>query len=802
MLINKLRPHAAHCFILFILMVLTLSGGAFGQARYTISGTVKDSTNGETLIGASILSKEAKTGTATNSYGFYSITLPVGQYRIEFTSVGYSTIVKNIDLKANLQIDVDLPSKVQSLQEVKIVDKSVGGANARNIEMSVNRLDIKTIQKLPALLGEVDIVKSLQFLPGVSQVGEGSSGFNVRGGSVGQNLVLLDEAPVYNSSHMLGFFSVFNPDAVKDVKLYKGAIPSQFGGRTSAVLDVRLKEGNMKKTEVEGGVGFIFSRLSVQGPLVKDKSSFLIAARRSYIDAVASAVTGDKFGLNFYDVTLKSNYIINDKNRVYLSGFLGRDNFGLSDDAKFNWGNKSATLRWNSLITNKLFSNVSAIFSEYNYNLAFNQDANNQYAWHSSIVNYVIKPDFSYFISARSEIKFGFEGSYYRFNPSNTKGITNGEPVDNSLERKYALEMAAYASHQWQVTPRLEIQYGFRFSRFNYLGPGTAATYNDTIPGKRRTVVREKHYERGQTIASYQNPEPRFSLKFGIDDQKSVKASYSRTAQYVQYISNTTASNPLNVWTPSTNNLKPTVADQYTLGYFMTIGTTGMYEASVETFYKKSVNEVDYINGAELLSNKYLEGDLLSGKGRAYGLELYLQKKKGDLTGWVSYTLSRSELKIEGINKGNWYAARFDQTHNLKVVGSYTINPQWSATADFVYTTGTPTTYPNQRIVSQGYLIPYNSNESRNDIRVSSYHRLDLSIRMEGNPLRRNGVPRKNRDYWVFSIYNVYGRKNTFSEYFLQSTQRVTANTPLQADAHRVAIIGTMVPSVSYNFKF
>jgi hypothetical protein len=774
----------------------------YGQTKFTISGTLKDSTNGEAIIGGTVLVKETKSGMSSNVYGFYSITLPSGNYTIEYTSVGYKKIEKRIDLTQNRQLTINLSPLVQNLTEVTVVNQNSGSVNVNSIDMSVNKLDIKTIQKLPALLGEVDIVKSLQFLPGVSQVGEGSSGFNVRGGSVGQNLVLLDEAPIYNSSHMLGFFSVFNPDAVKDVKLYKGAIPAQYGGRTSSVLDVRLKEGNQKKTEVDGGIGFIFSRLAVQGPLIKDKASFLIAARRSYIDAIASVLTGNKFGLNFYDLTLKANYTLNPKNRVYLSGFLGRDNFGVSEAATFNWGNKSATLRWNSVINSKLFANVSAIFSNYNYNLGFNQDDNNKYKWHSSIANYFIKPEFNYFISNNSEIKFGFEASSYRFDPSNTKVVTNGEEVDNSLEKKHALEVAAYLSHRWQIIPKLEIQYGLRFSHFDYLGAGTAFTYNDTIPGKRRSVASEKYYEKGQRIASYQNPEPRFSVKFSLNNQQSIKASYARTAQYIQFISNTTASNPLNIWTPSTNNLKPTLADQFTLGYFLEVGKSGMYEASVETYYKRSSDEVDYINGAELLSNAYLEGDLLSGQGRAYGMEFYLQKKKGDFTGWLSYTLSRSELKIDGINKGNWYPTRYDQTHNLKLVGSYTINKQWSATADFVFTTGTPTTYPNQRIVSQGYLIPYNSNDSRNDTRVNAFNRLDLSIRMEGNPFRKNGQARKNRDYVVFSIYNVYGRKNTFSNYFVQSTQRTTIDMPLQAEAHRVAIIGTMVPSVSYNFKF
>jgi len=790
----------AYCGI--FLLVLAAAATAMGQNKFTISGTMKDKSNGETLIGASIYVKQSpSSGAVTNAYGFYSITLPQGLYTIEYSYIGYEKIVKDIDLDGNATVNVELPVLSRVLDEVKIVDES-RISTSRNFEMSVNKLDIKTIQKLPALMGEVDIVKSLQFLPGVSQVGEGSSGFNVRGGSVGQNLVLLDEAPVYNSSHMLGFFSVFNPDAVKDVKLYKGAIPAEYGGRISSVLDVRLKEGNNKKTEVDGGVGFIFSRLAVQGPLVKDKSSYLIAVRRSYIDGLSTLLTSNNFGLNFYDITLKTNYTLNQKNRLYLSGFFGRDNFGLSDDAKFNWGNKSGTLRWNTVLSSKLFANVSAVFSNYNYNLGFNQDENNKYSWSSAISNYVVKPDFSYFINSNSEVKFGLESSYYQFNPSKTVGTTNGETVDSSQPKKYALEMAGYISHRLKVGSKLEFQYGIRFSYFNYLGPGTAYIYNDTIAGRKRTAIAQRQYKSGQSIASYSNPEPRMSAKYQITDQASIKASFSRTAQYVHFISNTSASNPLNIWTPSTNNIKPAVGNQYTLGYFTDLGQHAEYEFSAETFYRTTTNEIDYINGAELLNNDRLEGDLLSGNGRAYGLELYLQKKKGVITGWVSYTLSRSELKVDGINNGKWYPTRFDQTHNLKVIASYTINQKWSTTADFAFTTGTPTTYPNQRYLSQGILIPYNTTNARNDARLTPYHRLDLSLRMEGKTINKKGLARKNHDFWVFSIYNTYGRKNAFSTYFSQSTDRVTSYQPIQTQAHRVSIIGSMVPSVSYNFKF
>lgn len=787
----------------FLILSALLPRYAYAQSKYTVDGTVKDIANGETLIGVNVYVPETGQGTVTNAYGFYSITLPEGTYTLEFTFIGYDKVVHSVSLIKNTKLPVNLQEQSSQLQEITVVGENEGRSlNIKSVEMSTNKLDIKTIQKLPALLGEADIVKSLQFLPGVSQVGEGSSGFNVRGGSTGQNLVLLDEAPVYNSSHMLGFFSVFNPDAVKDVKLYKGAIPAMYGGRTSGVLDVHMKDGNSKEIEVNGGIGLIFSRLSVEGPLIPDKSSFIIAARRSYIDVLASPFLDGDFGMNFYDLTVKTNYTVNQKNRLYLSGYLGRDNFGLSDDAVFNWGNKTATIRWNSIITSKLFANFSGIYSQYDYELGFNEDERNSFDWNSAVTNYVFKPDFSYYISDKSELNFGADFTYYRFNPSRTKGVTNGETVDNSLEYKYALESSAYVSHKLTLSPQMEVQYGLRVSNFRYLGAGTAYTYNDTIPGKRRSVISETYYSSGETITSYTTPEPRASVKYELDEYSSVKTSYTRTSQYVHYISNTTASNPLNVWTPSTNNLKPTISNQFTAGYFRTFEGKKQYEASAEVYYRQSSNEVDYINGADLLSNRYLEGDLLSGKGRAYGLELYVQKKTGRLTGWVSYTLSRSELKVSGINRGQWYPTRYDQTHNLKVIGMVEINKRWSATADFVFTTGTPTTYPDQRYTSQGLLIPYNSTSTRNDQRISNYHRLDISIRMEGRTHKRSGKERKNHDYWVFSVYNIYARKNAFSTYFSQSDDRVAAGQPIQAEAHKVSIIGTMVPSVSYNFKF
>lgn len=790
---------------LFAPLFLLLFQQVTAQTKYTLSGYMKDASNGEALVGATIYLKETGGGTTTNAYGFYSITVTAGSYTVEYSFIGYDKIVKQVTLDKNIHTDIELVTGSEQLQEVEITAESNPNAAVQSVEMSMAKLDIKTIQKIPAFMGEVDVIKSLQLLPGVSTVGEGASGFNVRGGSVGQNLILQDEAPVYNGTHMLGFFSAFNPDAVKETKLYKGAIPALYGGRLASILDIRMKDGNSKDYETTGGIGTIFSRLSFEGPIVKDKGSFIISGRRSYIDVLARPfvdILKDGGALNFYDLTLKANYHLSERNRIYLSGYFGRDNFFFDKDQGFSWGNSTATIRWNHIFNNRLFANFTGIYSSYDYRLQFGDDERNKFKWTSSINNFILKPQFSYFINSNSELNFGAEAIYYFFEPANASGISNGTPTDVSLAKKYNLETAVYISNNQKISQAISVEYGIRFSSFQYLGAGTAYTYNDTIPGKRRSVASERTYKSGETIASYSNLEPRASIKASLSPTSSFKASYNRMVQYLHLISNTTASNPLDVWTPSSNNIKPEIGDQFTLGYFRNLGPASQWEVSAEAYLRLTENQIDYIDGADLLINKYLEGDLLNGKGRAYGLEFYLQRKTGRLNGWISYTLGRTELKVDGINKGEWYAARYDQTHNLKLAGFYDINKRWSVSANFVFTTGTPTTFPTSRYVVQGVLIPYNANESRNNVRLSSYNRLDVSVRLEGRELTRSGKQRKNRDYWVFSVYNLYARKNPFSIYFSQSDVRTPAGQPMPSEATQLSIIGTMVPAISYNFKF
>jgi len=785
---------------LFLCFQASLS---FSQQKFTINGYVRDATNGETLIGATVYIGSIEIGVITNEYGFYAITVPPGAYTLQVSYVGYESKSVSVQVSGSTKVDVELMPSSEQLEEI-VISGEREQANAQNLEMSTNKLDIKTITKLPAFLGEADVLKSLLQLPGVSTVGEGASGFNVRGGSTGQNLVLLDEAPVYNTSHLFGFFSVFNPDAVKDTKLYKGAIPSRYGGRLASLLDVRMKEGNSKKPEVTGGIGTVFSRLAVEAPIVKDKASFIVAARRSYIDVLAKPFT-DVFdngaALNFYDLTAKTNYNINRRNRVYLSGYFGRDRFLFAENQGFSWGNSTASFRWNHLFNDRLFANFTTLFSRYDYRLQFGNDNLNLFKWNSSISNFIFKPDFTWFINANNEASFGGELIYYTFEPANAVGITNGDAVDISLDKKYNMEASLFAGNSQKISPTLSVDYGLRYSLFNYFGPGKSFVFNDTIPGRRRTVREVTNYDRGEVIQAYGNLQPRLSFKWQVSPLSSIKGSYNRMVQYLHLISNTTASNPLDVWAPSTNNIKPELADQFTLGWFTDLNENKSWEFSVEGYYRKSQNQVDYIDGADLLINEFLEGDLLTGIGRAYGSEFYLQKKSGRLTGWVSYTLGRTELKVVGINNSNWYPTRFDQTHNLKISGFYELGGRWSFSSSFVYTSGTPVTFPTSRFVVQNILIPYNITDSRNNVRLPAYHRLDISFRLDGKSVKR-GKDRKNHDYWVFSIYNVYGRKNPFSVYFSQKDERTPSGLVPDAQATQLAIVGTLVPSISYNFKF
>ena len=803
---KKIKPLIILMLGVIMTIALCIPYYSFGQeksAGITLNGYLKDSGNGESLIGATIYIRELSRGTVTNEYGFYSLTIPAGSYTIDFSYIGYEAISREIELYTDQRHDLELDEEVLQIDEVVIRAKS-RDHNVTSTEMSVEKLDIKTIQKMPAFMGEVDVIKSIQLLPGVSTVGEGASGFNVRGGSVGQNLVLLDDAPVYNSSHVMGFFSVFNPDAVKDVKLYKGGIPALYGGRIASILDIKMKEGNTKRFGVQGGIGTVFSRLTLEAPIVKDKGSFILAGRRSYADLLARTFTNalePGQALNFWDLTLKANYTLGEKDRLYLSGYFGRDRFMFTEHQGFSWGNRTATLRWNHLISNRLFFNLTSYFSDYTYELMLGETTTDRFEWDSRIRSTALKPEFSYSLNSNNKIYFGGELLYYRFDPANAVFNSAGQPTNVSLDPKHAYEIAGYIGNKQTISSKFEIEYGIRVSTFMFAGPGKVYHYEETEPGSRKQLIEITEVGNREPITYYATLEPRFSARYQIGPASSVKASYNRMAQYLHLISNTTASNPLNIWMPSTNNIEPGMANAFGLGYFRNFRNNG-FEASVELYYRSTTNQMEYIDGAELFINEFIEADLLSGIGRAYGMELSLKKNTGRFTGWVGYTLGRTEMKVDGINHGDWYPTRFDQKHNVSLTGAYQLNERWSFSANFSFITGTPTTFPTSRMEVQGYVVPHNTYGSRNNIRIEDYHRLDLSVRLDGKKVKKNGKVRKNEDYWVFGAYNVYARKNPFSIYFSQNSDRTIPGQPVATKGTKLAIIGSIIPSISYNFKF
>ncbi|TAH14367.1 MAG: TonB-dependent receptor [Runella slithyformis] len=784
--------------ISILLLLLTTGYFTFAQTeKHSISGYLRDAANGESLIGVSVYVRELGTGTVSNDYGFYSLSLVKGNYTLVINYLGYEKTEKSIVINnADQTVNIELKDETQKLKEV-VITAQKEDENVRSVEMSVNKVEMKTIRRMPALLGEVDVIRSIQLLPGVTTVGEGASGFNVRGGNIDQNLILLDEAPVYNSSHLFGFFSVFNPDAVKDVKLIKGGVPAQYGGRLSSILDVRLKEGNAKKPELNGGIGTIFSRFSYERPFLKNRGSFIVAARRSYIDILAKPfLRGDLAGsrFNFYDLTAKANYRINDKNTVFVSGYFGRDVFGA--DFGFEWGNGTATARWNHVFNSKLFMNLTTYYSSYTY--ALESDRNNKsvsgdkFKWNSSIKNWSVKPDFSYYLTPNNLVTFGGQYINYDSQPGAATATSRGESRNISLEPRFADESALYVANDQKLSERFSVQYGLRYSYFRNLAPGKSFDFQEVVPGERQVPIFPAQQYASGVINTFGNFEPRLSAKFEFSPSASLKVSYNRMAQYLHLLSNTAASSPLDVWTLSSRLIKPQIADQIALGYFQNLKDNA-YETSVEVYYKDLQNQIDYVRNSDLLLNQFLEGDLLFGKGRAYGAEFYVKKNKGNLTGWLSYTLARTERQIDGLNSNNWFPSRFDRTHSLSAVALYQLSERWSFSTNFAFSSGTPATFPTNRYEWNGWAIKNNFEDARNNFRIAPYHRLDFGATYK--PKRK--LFKRGQGEYVFSVYNVYNRRNPFSVFM-----RENPDVPLTTEAVRFSVIGSVVPAVTYNFKF
>ncbi|KJD34084.1 collagen-binding protein [Tamlana nanhaiensis] len=787
------------CLVIFLFTSLL----CLSQEKFSISGTITDTTNGETLLGATVYLKNTNFGASTNEYGFFSLTAPKGSYTLIISYVGYNTYSQEITLNGDQKLDFELQESATSLDEVIIVAEESETVSIKKPQMSVSKLNAQTIKEMPAVLGEVDVIKSIQMLPGVTNNGEGSAGFHVRGGAADQNLVLLDEAIIYNTSHLFGFFSVFNADAIKNIKLYKGDIPAKFGGRVSSVLDVRQKDGNSKKFALNGGVGLISSRLTAESPFFKDKGSFLIAGRTSYVHLfmpLIEDVKDDK--ISFYDLNLKTNFEINKNNKLYLSGYFGRDAFDLSGLITNNYGNATGNLRWNHVINDKLFSNLSFIYSKYDYNIVLDFI---ELDWDADITNYNLKYDLGYYVNNNLTLDFGVSGLIYNVNPGEVKPSTETSSINPlKLDEKRAFEGAVYASAEHQITDKLALNYGLRYSTFSRLGGQSITNYVNNQPVvynsdlgiyERGEAESETSYSKNESIKTFGYFEPRFGVSYQLNDASSVKSSYTKSTQYLHLLSNTASVTPLDVWTPSGQYIKPQISNQYAVGYYRNFNDNA-YTLELESYYKHVDNRIDYIDGSDLIGNNNIETEILNGEARAYGMELLLRKNKGDFTGWLAYTLSKSEQRAlggnaggPGINNGDWYKTAYDRTHDISLTGSYKLNDKWRFSSNFVFQTGRPVTYPNGQYNYEGLSVATYAN--RNENRLPTYHRLDLSATLTPN---RNPDKRWKGE-WVFSIYNAYNRRNAASVGFSQNNQ-----TGLN-EATRISIFGA-IPSVSYNFKF
>lgn len=780
---------------IFSFMLLTLLAASFftndtlaqSKQKYTISGHINDAATGEELIGASVFAPALKAGTITNVYGFYSLTLEQGDYEIIYSYLGYEDLTKKISLQSNQRLNISLSPAAEMLDAVEIRGEKKN-QNVEKVEMSVAKLSMKTIKKLPAMMGEVDIIKNIQLLPGVQSAGEGSSSFSVRGGGIDQNLIMLDDATVYNASHFGGFLSVFNSDAIKDVKLYKGGIPAEYGGRLSSILDIRMKDGNSKKLAGAGGIGLLSSRLTLEGPLKKDVSSFIISGRRTYADILFMPFLNEQARESkfyFYDFNAKANYRINENNRLYLSGYFGRDVSGFSDVMRIDYGNKTGNLRWNHIFNDKLFLNTTFIYSNYQYNLHSGMGGG-EMDWNSHIIDYSVKTDFNYFLNSNNTLKFGMMSTYHDLEPGVIALGTGSSKRETNLPDNFALEHAVYVQNEQKISGVFSLIYGLRFSAFENIGSASYYEYDKSDP-KTYAVSDTINHARGDIFNVYSGFEPRFGMKYSLDENSSLKASYNRMRQYLHLARNSTTSTPLDVWFMSSPNIKPQLADQVALGYFRNI-KQDTYETSVEVYYKKMHNTIDFKDHAELLLNDKFEGEVRVGEAESYGAEFQIKKQEGKLTGWLSYTLARTMFDIPDNNFGKKYLAAYDKTHDISVVLSYDISKRINVSASWVYSTASPVTVPVGRYEFGNLVNAYYSD--RNSVRLFDYHRLDLSVTLYGKKTK------KYESSWNFSVYNAYNRHNTYSIDFRSAT-----DNPYKTIAEKTYLF-SVLPSITYNFKF
>ena len=779
------------CKLIFIVLITFLfsffpSKAEVLKGDYTISGYISDSSNGEELIGATVYVKELRKGVASNVYGYYALSLPPGKYTLVFSFVGYASVEQKVNVSENKTISIELTEETALIEEV-VVTSERPNANVTKAEMSVSRLDIKTIQRMPALMGEVDVIKSIQLLPGVQSTSEGTSGFSVRGGAMDHNLILLDEATVYNASHLMGFFSVFNNDALKDVKLYKGDIPASSGGRLASLLDVRMKDGNSKEFVATGGIGTISSRLTLEGPIMSENTTFVVSGRRTYADLFLPFAADESVRDNqlfFYDLNLKINHKLNDDNRFYLSGYFGRDIFK-NEFAKFGFGNQTLTFRWNHLFSPKLFLNTSVIFSSYDYYLGTGENEPSSFIWNSNMEDYSGKFDFTYFLNSSNTVRFGLQSTFHAISPGVAKGVGSEAILDDIImPNSYSLEHGAYLQNEQVLGNNLTLKYGLRLSALQNIGKAKVFSYDAEYE-----VEDFVTYKKGELFNTYANLEPRFGFVYTLNQKQSVKGSYSRTVQYIQLASNSVAGTPLDIWFAASPNVKPQLSDQWALGYFRNFFDNKL-ETSMEVYYKKMRNVVDFKEFANMLLNEQLEGELRIGTAQSYGVELLAQFGNSKVNGWVSYTYSRAFRTIDDINNGSPYPAPYDKPHDISVVFNYEVSTKLTLSANWVYATGIPATFPAGRYEILGTIIPLYT--ERNAYRYPDYHRLDIALSYR--PRAKSN--RKWQGEWNFSVYNAYNRKNAWTINFVQDS-----SNPSITYAEKTYLF-SIVPAITYNFKF
>lgn len=777
------------------LFCVSFSTPLFSQKSFTISGYVKDSINGETLIGSTVSAKDRKNAIFSNQYGFFSLSLPAAKYIIICTNIGYQPRAFEVDLTKDIRYNIELVPKDIASEEIVIYSKRRDG-NVNNAQMGKLDLSIEQVKALPSFLGEVDVLKTIQLLPGVRNAGEGSAGIYVRGGGPDQNLIMLDDAVVYNTGHLFGFFSIFNADAIKSISLIKGGMPAQYGGRLSSVLDISMKEGNDKNFEVAGGLGLIASRISIQGPIKREKSSFIISARRTYVDVLAKPFFKETSpfkgsGYYFYDLNAKINYKFSEKDRIYLSGYFGKDKFDFinarqSLDVSIPWGNATGTFRWNHIFNQKLFGNTTVVYNDYNFKFRANQN-NFEIQLLSGIRDLNLKQDFDLYPFTNHKLKFGGLYTYHTFTPAVASGKQDSVVFNpQNAQTKYAHELAFYLQDNWDVSTRLKISAGLRYSAFQQVGRFIKYTTDGNGNRTDSTI-----YKKGVPVKTYGGVEPRVTLRYSLNNTTSVKGAVTKNYQYIHLVSNAGTTLPTDLWVPSTYKVKPQQSWLYAIGLFKNF-KENTYETSIEVYYKQMENQIEYQEGYTPATLQDAEEYFTFGKGWSYGAELFINKTKGRFTGWVGYTLGWTWRKFDNLNGGKKYPAKFDRRNDLSLVGSYALNKRWKLSTDFVFGTGNAATLPQRFYIFNGTLTQEYS--AINEYRLPSYHRLDFAATY--TPQKKK--VRKIKSQWVFSVYNVYSRKNPYFIYFDQQGNPLEGSLKIQA---RQVSLFPVIPSVTWNFK-